>query len=137
FMADILKGTFKYGAPELMFGFVDVRDVADAHILALESDDAHGRYLLAERAAGVFEISQIIKARFGSKYKLPKRTYTKFMLYHVRRIFDLNFTYIRQNIGHHIKLDNTNSKHQHSLSYTHLETTIEDMVINLEQTALK
>src|SRR5690606_26391593 len=137
FMADILKGTFKYGAPELMFGFVDVRDVADAHILALESDDAHGRYLLAERAAGVFEISQIIKARFGSKYKLPKRTSPKFMLYLVGWMFGLSFSYVRQNIGHHINLDNTKSKHQLDLSYTPLETTIEDMVINLEQTALK
>lgn len=137
FMADILKGNFKFGAPELMFGFVDVRDVADAHILALESDDAHGRYLLAERTTGVFEICQMIKARFGSKYKLPSSKSPKFMLYLIGWMFGLSFSYVRQNIGHHINLDNTKSKQQLGLTYTPLETTIADMVLNLEQTALK
>jgi len=137
FMADILKGTFRFGTPDLMFGFVDVRDVADAHILALESDDAHGRYLLAEQATGVFEICQMIKARFGSKYKLPTSKSPKFMLYLIGWMFGLSFSYVRQNIGHHINLDASKSKQQLGITYTPLAKTIEDMVLNMEQTVYK
>ena len=42
FMKEMLTGKYYMGAPNLMFGFVDVRDVAKAHILALENEKAAG-----------------------------------------------------------------------------------------------
>ena len=43
---DLLKGTYP-GILSLTWGFVDVRDVADAHVRALGTPSAHGRYLCA------------------------------------------------------------------------------------------
>lgn len=44
---DIMKGVFP-GIMDINWGFVDVRDVAKAHILAMENDTASGRYLLLD-----------------------------------------------------------------------------------------
>jgi dihydroflavonol-4-reductase len=41
----IMLGTMRFGAPPLNFAYVDVRDVAEAHILAAEKD-ASGRFIV-------------------------------------------------------------------------------------------
>ncbi len=81
FMKDMLTGKYYMGAPDLTFGFVDVRDVAKAHLLALESDDAEGRHILAERTENVYGFSKLIKEQYGNKFKLPLMKSPKFMLY--------------------------------------------------------
>ena len=58
-------------APHLMFGVVDVRDVADLHLRAMTHPAAKGERFLA--AAGDFmsllEISQVLRARLGAAAK--------------------------------------------------------------------
>jgi nucleoside-diphosphate-sugar epimerase len=61
FMKEMLSGKYYLGAPNLMFGFVDVRDVAKAHLLALEYESAEGRHILAERTVSVYGFSRLIK----------------------------------------------------------------------------
>ncbi|WVZ01711.1 hypothetical protein V8G54_022517 [Vigna mungo] len=46
--------------PNLSFGWVNVKDVADAHVQAYESDSASGRYCLVERVAHFSEIVKIL-----------------------------------------------------------------------------
>lgn len=132
FMKELLKGKYFLGAPNLMFGFVDVRDVAKAHILALENDKAKGRYILAERTMSVYDLSRLIKSIYGNKYKLPLMQSPKFMLYLVGWMFNLNRKFIKRNVGYDIKLNNSKSKEQLRLSYTNLENTIKDMVTQMQ-----
>ena len=126
FMKDMLTGKYYMGAPNLMFGFVDVRDVANAHILALENEKAEGRHILAERTMNVYEFSRLIKSIYGNKYKLPLMQSPKFMLYLVGWMFNLKPKFIRRNVGYDIKLNNTKSKEKLGLKYTPLEKTIEE-----------
>jgi len=42
-------------------GWVDVKDVAMAHILAYENDSANGRYLLVERVAHFGDAAKILR----------------------------------------------------------------------------
>jgi len=51
FILDLLKGKYKDGAPSgQIFGLVDVRDIANAHVQALLLDQAKGqRYIVASR----------------------------------------------------------------------------------------
>lgn len=81
FMKNMLNGKYYMGAPELIFGFVDVRDVAKTHILAFESDAIKGRHILVERTMSIYELSKIIKKKYGKKYKLPLIKVPKFILY--------------------------------------------------------
>jgi len=54
----IMNGSSTY--PNATFGWVSVKDVAKAHILAFEVPSANGRYLLVERVAHLSEIVKIL-----------------------------------------------------------------------------
>ncbi|XP_057515121.1 phenylacetaldehyde reductase-like isoform X1 [Amaranthus tricolor] len=55
----------------MFFGWVHVKDVAKAHILALEVPSAHGRYCLVESVAPGSEIVKILKELYPNT-KLPE-----------------------------------------------------------------
>lgn len=131
-MKDMLTGKYRSGAPDLMFGFVDVRDVAQAHALAMENDQAQGRYLLAERVMDLYGFSRLIKSIYGKKYKLPLMKAPKFLVALFAPAFGLTRKFVQRNVGHHIKLNNNKSREQLHLTYTPLETTVKDMIERME-----
>lgn len=133
FIKDMLSGKFSAGAPSLMFGFVDVRDVADAHILALENEKAEGRHILAERADRVIQLAHIIRDEFGKKYKLPKKESPKLLMYLVGWMFGLSWKFINRNIGHTIRFNTTKSKEKLGMNYRPLKETVVDMVKQMEE----
>ncbi|KAK8960776.1 Cinnamoyl-CoA reductase 1 [Platanthera guangdongensis] len=52
--------------PNITFGWVDVRDVCEAHILAYEVPSATGRYCLVERVLHYSNLAKIIKELYPS-----------------------------------------------------------------------
>jgi nucleoside-diphosphate-sugar epimerase len=132
FMRDMLSGKFAMGAPELYFGFVDVRDVARAHILAADDNKAEGRHILAERVSSMLALAQVVEKLFPGKYKLPKKESPKTLLLLMGWMFGLKKSFIRRNVGYAIKVDNSKSIDQLKLQYTPFETTIKDMVEQME-----
>jgi dihydroflavonol-4-reductase len=69
---DLLKGTYP-GIMNLTWGFVDVRDVAEAHVRALETPSAKGRYICAGETMPMRQLVELLEARgYGQGYKLPK-----------------------------------------------------------------
>lgn len=128
FMKDMIGGKFLTGAPALSFGYVDVRDVATAHLLALEKEDAEGRHILAERVMDMWEFSRMIKKLYPGKYKLPLMRAPKFMLYLVGPLFGLTAKFVKRNVGYPIKLNNKKSMEKLGLSYTPMEKTLKDMI---------
>jgi len=50
--------------PNFSFGWVNVKDVALAHILAYEVPSAHGRYCMVERVAHYSEVVNIIRKMY-------------------------------------------------------------------------
>jgi nucleoside-diphosphate-sugar epimerase len=128
FMNDVLTGKFKMGAPELNFGFVDVRDVAKAHTLALENNIATGRHILCERSMNVMGLAKIIEAEFPKKYKLPTMTSPKWLMSLMGPMFGITRKFVKRNIGYSIKLNASKSKNDLGLTYTPIEKSIKDMV---------
>ena len=60
------------GIIDLSFPTVDVRDVALAHIRAMENPDASGRYLCSAEVASIRRIVEAARAAgIGDRYKLP------------------------------------------------------------------
>lgn len=131
FMLDMLRGRYRPGAPDLEFGYVDVRDAARAHLLALESEKAEGRFILSERVMSVWQLAELIKAAYPSRFKLPLMRAPKFMLYLVGWAFGLSCKYVKRNISYPIKLNNSRSIRELGLHYTPMETTIHEMVDQL------
>ena len=68
--ARLLDGSMP-GCPHLMFGVVDVRDVADLHLRAMTHKDAKGQRFLAtgDGFVSVREIAITLKARLGDVAK--------------------------------------------------------------------
>mgnify|MGYP006285453903 CR=1 FL=1 len=132
-MKDILKGKFFFGAPELYFGFVDVRDVAHAHVVALEKNDAQGRHILAERTMSLLDLTDIMKKLYGKKYKLPMMKAPKMLLMAIGDLFNVTPRFVKRNVGYPVRLDTTKSRKSLGLKYTSIEKTIKDMVERMEE----
>ncbi|PIN14397.1 Flavonol reductase/cinnamoyl-CoA reductase [Handroanthus impetiginosus] len=58
--------------PNATYGWVDIKDVVDAHILAFEKPEANGRYLMVERTAHFSEFVRILRELYPN-FKLPEK----------------------------------------------------------------
>ncbi|KAG6411446.1 hypothetical protein SASPL_129528 [Salvia splendens] len=61
FLTLITQGKYTYATPGGNFVYVDVRDVANAHILALENSTANGRYCLVAQVLNCSKVLQILR----------------------------------------------------------------------------
>lgn len=126
-MTEILLGKYKSGVPELYFGYVDVRDVAKAHIFGLENN-AEGRHILAERVTDMLSFINIIKEHYGNTYKLPSSFVPKWLLCLLGGLFGITRKFVKNNVGIPIKLNTSKSKEKLKLEYIPLEQTVKNMV---------
>jgi dihydroflavonol-4-reductase len=68
---DLLKGTYP-GIVALTWGFVDVRDAADAHVRAIETPSASGRYICAGDTASMRTVVGLLRQHgWAEGYKMP------------------------------------------------------------------
>jgi dihydroflavonol-4-reductase len=71
------------GCPDLRFGAVDVRDVADLHLKAMSDPAAHGERFLATAGdfVSILQIAQILKENLGAAArKVPTRSLPSWLL---------------------------------------------------------
>jgi len=73
-MLDFGSGYYGFGAPELEFAIVDVRDVAEGHLRAGLMPEASGRHILVSETLGVIEIASVLRAHFGDGFPFPRQT---------------------------------------------------------------
>ena len=126
FMVQAGDGTFKSGAPDIAFGVVDVRDVAEAHLQAAYTDAANGRHILCKEDRSVLSMAIILRERFGDAYPFPKKTLPKFMVWLIGPFVGLERAFISANVGYPWKCDNTRSRIQLGIDYRPLEDTLCD-----------
>jgi dihydroflavonol-4-reductase len=108
---DLLTGAYP-GILSLTWGFVDVRDVARAHILAMENDRACGRYLCAGDVLSMKDVVALFEqAGYRDRYKFPRRDLTGPMGTFAIKL--LSYTqakgtgsYLRTHLGKTIRYDN-------------------------------
>lgn len=117
-------GTFRSGVPALTVGFVDVRDVAAAHIRALEVPDASGRFILAERVTTFTEMAGVLRERFGSAYPLPRRTVPKALFWLLAPTLGIDRRYVSRNVGIPFELDTSRSREILGIEYRDTRETV-------------
>ncbi|GMI84549.1 hypothetical protein like AT5G19440 [Hibiscus trionum] len=66
----LIRGSETY--PNTTYRLIDVRDVANAHVLAFENSSAHGRYPLVEGVMHCTEIVQVLR-ELDPALRLPQR----------------------------------------------------------------
>jgi nucleoside-diphosphate-sugar epimerase len=126
-MTDFLTGVYKTGSAVLYYPFVDVRDVADAHIFCLENK-AEGRHILSERVTDLLTLTNIIRDHYGDKFKLPKSSVPAWLLKLMVKKTGVSRKEIRNNLNVPFSMDNTKSIKKLGIKYIPLEKTMKDMV---------
>lgn len=102
---DLMRGKFP-AAPNLSFGIVDVRDVAQAHLAAMMHPAPSERYVCTSESVPLIEISKLLREEFPQS-KAPRRRMPDPLMY-IAALFDkrLTFTFLRQNLGRQRRMDN-------------------------------
>lgn len=131
-ISEIMSGIYP-GIMDINWGFVDVRDVAAAHILAMETNAASGRYLCSAAAMHMRDIVALLKSSGFEKYKLPKVDLSgkagtmlmKLLSYTQPR--DTG-TYIRTNIGRTFRYDNAKIRRDLGIPFRDVRQSIVESV---------
>ncbi|MDF3818543.1 aldehyde reductase [Leptospira sp. 96542] len=136
FMRSMVNGKFRTGVPSTTIGFVDVRDVAKAHILAGLTPTAKGRHITSAAVLPMLEVANMLRPKFGKKYPLPKSSLPKFLLYLIGPFFGLSWEHSSKNVGIPFQLDNSYSKKDLGLTYRPLVETFTEHIEQMETMGL-
>ena len=69
----VVLGAGAKPSPTALCSFVDVRDVAYAHIQAFEVPSASGRYILVGDVRHIYEALKIVKEHYYPALSLPEK----------------------------------------------------------------
>jgi dihydroflavonol-4-reductase len=113
----------------LSWGFVDVRDVSHAHILAMENEKAKGRYLCTSETLSMAEVVSILREAGYSNYKLPKlrmmgpvgNALVKALV--ITRPKGVR-TFIRTHVGRSVQYDNAKIRQELGMTFRPVKETI-------------
>ncbi len=99
------------GCPDLGWPAVDVRDVATAHIAAMEIPEAAGkRFCCAIENCRIQDIAQILAKHFrAGGYKIPTRMLPSFLV-RLRALFDKTLGLVVKDLGRHTQVSNDRIK---------------------------
>jgi nucleoside-diphosphate-sugar epimerase len=128
FVIDILNGRFAKGIPELTFGVVDVRDVAEAHIKAGMTPDASGRHILVESSYDFAEIARVTREVTPRQIELSDSYMPRIMWYFIGPMIGFSWKYVRRNLGYDIRFDNSYSIKDLGIKYRPFKETMKDQV---------
>ena len=123
----------------LQWPLVDVRDVARAHIVAMENPAAGGRYIVAAEARTMRQVIELLRANgWGDRYKLPAIGLDNAVGVALTR-FAVGFQapgtrdYLRNHLGGEMRFDNTKARKELGLDFRDVDQTILDTMDDLER----
>lgn len=134
-LRDVLAGTYPM-IMSISWGFVDVRDVAHAHILAMENEKAKGRYLCTGETLSMSEVVSILREAGYSNYKLPKMKMTgKVGNVMVKILVSTQpkgvRTFIRTHVGRGVEYNNLKIRQELGISFRSVKESILEVVKDL------
>jgi dihydroflavonol-4-reductase len=133
-LADMTKGVFP-GVLDLSWGFVDVRDVARAHALALETPAASGRYICSGDILTMRETVAALRAALPEA-KLPRLPLDNAVGTALAKL--VSYTqpsgvggYLRTNLGRRMRYDNGKIRRELGMTFRPAAATIADAAADL------
>jgi len=124
-MLQLATGKFKTGVPSGEMAFVDVRDVAKAHILAGFSSTASGRHVCVSDHKTFLDMANVIRANYP-KYPLPKGFVPKWLFWLIAPLAGFTRKYVKLNVGIDLKFDNSYIRKDLEMNFIPFEQTITD-----------
>jgi len=124
-MIQMATGKFKTGAPAGDMSFVDVRDVAKAHILAGLTPNASGRHICTSADKSFLELADVIRTDYP-EFPLPKKFVPKWLFSLIAPFIGFSRKYVKLNVGYDLKMDNSYIKKDLGMEFLPFEQTISD-----------
>jgi len=126
FFKQLGNGKMKTGLPDFHIGMVDVRDVAEAHLMAGFTPGAIGRHITSAENTSFWAVAKILQKKFGNAYPFPKRTLPKFLIWLMAPTVGLQRKMISRNVGYPWKVDNSKGIKELGMKYRPLEVSAVD-----------
>ncbi|MCG8391588.1 MAG: NAD-dependent epimerase/dehydratase family protein [Pseudomonadales bacterium] len=110
-LLDMGRGKLKTGVPDLEYGMVDVREVAQAHLLGAFNPEAEGRYILVSQSVSMLHIAGMLRKQFGRRYPFPMMKVPKPVVWAVGPFMGpVTRKFISRNVGYPLRFDNSRSQ---------------------------
>jgi nucleoside-diphosphate-sugar epimerase len=118
--------------PKVNQPVVDVRDVADAHVNAIERGKNGSRYILSNKECDSFlNFANYLRSDGSFRYyKLPNKEYPKFVIW-LMSWFDHRLSYDLPLYGKKFNYDNSKSKDELGVTYRSSRESLVEMANNL------
>jgi nucleoside-diphosphate-sugar epimerase len=134
---DLATGKYP-GLVNISWGLVDVRDVAQAHRLAFETEKAQGRYLCAAQTRSMREVAETLSGLDQSGLKVPTLSLDNPLgdvLTRLGAYFQPKGTaqFLRTNLGRRPSFDNSKIQKELGLEFRPIEVTLKDTVADLKK----
>ena len=129
-MLQLTAGKYKSGVPSGKMSFVDVRDVAKAHVLAGYTPTASGRYICSSHEKSFLDLANVISLKYPD-LPLPNKFVPKWLFGILAPFIGFSRKYVKRNVGIDIKIDNSYIINDLGMSFTSFEKTIHDHVEQL------
>jgi dihydroflavonol-4-reductase len=134
-LVDVIKGQYP-AILALDWGFVDVRDVADAHIAVMDHPKAEGRYVTASANMDMVQLVALMKEVGFGHTKLPKINLTGSFGTGLMKLVSYTQpqgvgSYLRTHLGRVPRFDNSKSRRDLGLNYRTPEASIRDTLVDL------
>lgn len=132
---NLLSGNFP-GILDLSWNIVDVRDVAFAHVMAIETQRSEGRYLCTNKTLHMIDVINIIKMKYPSQWKLPKRRFDSKISNLIIKMLSFfgkpgTGSYIRTHLGHISIFNNNKIIKEFNLAFKETDATVIDTITDL------
>lgn len=128
-MKNLGTGKLATGVPNYGMAYVDVRDVAAAHLAAAFLPGAAGRYLVSAESSDFPALAATLRESFGKAYPFPKGTVPKPLAWLIAPLLDKAMTrkIIARNVNHALVIDAEKGRRELGLSYRSFPDTIREM----------
>jgi dihydroflavonol-4-reductase len=121
------RGENKMGIIDLHYPVADVREVAQAHVVAGEDTTTKGRFIIAgERSLSLLKMANAVRPAHKTPNVLPTRTLPKLIVYIAGPFMGVSIKWVAKNIGIPFKVDNRRSVSELKIKYRPLEDTMAD-----------
>lgn len=126
--SDVLSGTYPF-IMNMSWGFVDVRDIAYAHVTAMEKENAAGRYVCVAETLNMEQAVKLLRDNGYAHYKLPRiklsgtlgNTLVKMLVCMQAKGIR---TFIRLHVGRTVTYDTTKVRQELGLSFLPVKDSI-------------
>jgi dihydroflavonol-4-reductase len=134
-IADLLNGAYP-AIPGLAWGAADVRDVAQAHLRAMDAANAQGRYICAADTISARSITTLLRTNGYAGYRLPRINLDHPLGHRIARLAALMQSsgvrqYLRTHVGRVPRFDNSKGRRDLALTYRPLDQTILETAADL------